>query len=625
MSSRSIVSAPFATRLWQLVLLLLCILLYAPHIAGSPSNPGDLTTKRLDENQHVFSKAMPNVHDDDTDAQPNLMAHSNKPHKHIDTLPALMMALDVMQEEYFEVWQGIWPTGIDWTSAVLETQISAALSTLSTSFAYTATTESNLSPAEKAHENMINRYFSQLVASYFGQDHFRLRNEAYDDMLWVVLGWLESIKFIELHSDLHYKDPQWPIERDSSKQHSWYGKQWIPSFAHRARIFWDLASKGWNTSLCDGGMIWSPYLAPYKNAITNELFITASISMYLYFPGDDNPAPYMADTGPPIGPRDPRYLAAAIEAYKWLYLSNMRNEQGLFVDGFHVSGWERHPINGSKQNTKCDSRNNQVYTYNQGVLLSGQRGLWEVTGAKSYLEEGHELISNVIDATGWDLKHDRLYPDLRNKTNPHLGQWHGIGRSGVLEEDCDRLGYCSQDAQTFKGIFFHHLALFCVPLPPHYLLPGENLDIREFQALKTWHYESCARYGRWIRQNAEAAIATRNEDGKYGMWWGAPSGGNYSWVADPESKVPKKAVDYRNRGIPKDRTWQDRNPNKGSQHHLVADDGQHVTSPLAMRAATQGDANDRGRGRTVETQAGGLAVLRALWEIVDTHQGRGMM
>jgi hypothetical protein len=31
------------------------------------------------------------------------------------------------------------------------------------------------------------------------------------------------------------------------------------------------------------------------------------------------------------------------------------------------------------------------------------------------------------------------------------------------------------------------------------------------------------------------------------------------------------------------------------------------------------DLNDRGRGRTVETQGGGISVLRALWEIVDTR------
>ena len=111
MSLRSSAPAPFAAWLGQLFLLLLCILLYAPHIAGSTSNLDDLTTKRPDnENEHILSKAVPNVHNDGAAAQPNLMAHSDEPCKHIDTLPALVMALDVMQEQYFEVWQGIWPT-----------------------------------------------------------------------------------------------------------------------------------------------------------------------------------------------------------------------------------------------------------------------------------------------------------------------------------------------------------------------------------------------------------------------------------------------------------------------------------------------------------------------------------
>ncbi|KAI9873243.1 MAG: hypothetical protein M1830_000669, partial [Pleopsidium flavum] len=36
-----------------------------------------------------------------------------------------------------------------------------------------------------------------------------------------------------------------------------------------------------------------------------------------------------------------------------------------------------------------------------------------------------------------------------------------------------------------------------------------------------------------------------------------------------------------------------------------------------VRREGRRDWNDRGRGRTVETQSGGLAVLRALQELVD--------
>lgn len=34
-------------------------------------------------------------------------------------LPAMLSALDVLQGAYFATWQGIYPTGIDWTSAVI--------------------------------------------------------------------------------------------------------------------------------------------------------------------------------------------------------------------------------------------------------------------------------------------------------------------------------------------------------------------------------------------------------------------------------------------------------------------------------------------------------------------------
>jgi hypothetical protein len=582
-------------------------------------NHHDVTRKRYNAGkQHVLAETSPNDQDDSIRASTKSTS-STTLHTNTHALSAMTNALEVMQEEYFEVWQGIWPTGIDWTSAVLGTLVSGALNTLSMSSDHVDVPGSTTSMKEMAHENLINRYFSQVVASYFGQDAFRLRNEAYDDMLWVVLGWLESIKFVRQHSGLRFGEAQSAFKNDNSKQASWHGNQWIPSFAHRARLFWELASKGWDTSLCGGGMIWSPYLTPYKNAITNELFITASISMYLYFPGDDNTSPFKGADGPPVGQHDPRYLAAAVEGYKWLNRSNMTNAQGLYVDGFHISGWQRHPRNGTKRPTECDARNNMVYTYNQGVLLSGQRGLWEATGAKSYLEEGHDLVSNVINATGYDLEHDQPYQDDKRKhSRPNIGQWRGLGRLGILEDVCDAHGYCSQDSQTFKAIFFHHLTLFCAPLPPSYLIPNpdKNFDLRSLQDLQTWHKKSCARYAGWIRHNAEAAMSTRDHQGIFGGWWGAPRG-NFSTMIEPMSAFAEDVVDYRNDGVPNDRTWQDRTLYGENFHHVPINMDRDPGKMLGGSGVEGRDPNDRGRGRTVETQVGGLAILRALWEIVD--------
>jgi hypothetical protein len=515
---------------------------------------------------------------------------ANKNH----TLPKLINALDVLQSSYFEVWQGVWPTSIDWTSAVIGTYLSSSLITVSSSF-------DSLS-SFKLSENLVNRYFAQLVGSYFGQDAFGLRQEAYDDMLWVVLGWLESVKFITAHSSLHY---------GASESGNWYGEEYVPAFAHRARIFWDLASKGWDTSLCDGGMIWSPYLLPYKNAITNELWIAASISMYLYFPGDDNSSPFWSSASattrsiPRAISRDPKYLAAAIEAYKWLKSSNMTDAKGLYVDGYHISGLsgDERFKNGTKWK-KCDERNEMVYTYNQGVLLSGQRGLYEATGAKSYLEDGHQLIADAIAATGWNWK---LNTAPKYDRQPGLGKWHGLGRNGILEEFCDAGASCSQDSQTFKGIFFHHLTIFCSALPERLAVPDGTFVGKDLSEDQKFHDAECRKYGAWIGHNAEAALATVDATGRFGMWWGAPENGTHF---HGETELIDQAVDYRNRGVPA--KW------SRTAESLDIDRLENRDFGIASKVEVM-DLNDRGRGRSVETQGGGVAVLRALWELVDTR------
>jgi len=518
--------------------------------------------------------------------------------KPYDTLPMLLDALEVMQSHFFELWQGTWPRAIDWTAAVMGTHVSATLSTFTKSLdyvvPYTAADGADALSAEaQAHENFINRYLTQLTSFYFGENAFSLRMQAYDDMLWVVLGWLESVKLINLHMDRHYT----LISSSAGPYNSswWYAAQFIPSFAHRARLFYDLASQGWNTSLCGGGMIWSPYLTPYKNAITNELFITASVSMYLYFPGDQNSSPFSTsenDIGNKASltarPHDPKYLKAAIDGYRWLSTSNMTNSQGLFTDGYHVRGWRGGRTNSTIGSGKCDLRNEMVYTYNQGVLLSGLRGLWESTGARSYLEDGHILIRNVIAATGWHVKHAE-----RRRT------WAGLGRNGILEEACDASGMCSQNGQTFKGIFFHHLALFCAPLPTEPMIAGITFaaDSVSWEA----HESSCKSYVPWLSHNAAAAYGTRNEDGVFGMWWGPGLNMSNSDVTD---RKDDGAVDYRNTGLPDNSIWR------------VGHDGQYNFKTPGPEREGHWDWNERGRGRTVETQSGGVAVLRALCELV---------
>ncbi|EGC45976.1 glycosyl hydrolase [Histoplasma capsulatum var. duboisii H88] len=546
-----------------------------------------------------------------------------------DTLKKLLNALDVMQSSYFETWQGTWPSSIDWTAAVLGTHVSATLSSLSINLhailddhhsaaaGGSATLGSHHSDV-LAYENLINYYFLQLSTFYFGEDAFSLRMQAYDDMLWVVLGWLENIKFQKIHSGLHYSSYS---NLNDSLRSSWYGTQLRRPAAHRARLFYDLASNGWNTSLCSGGMIWSPYLEPYKNAITNELFISASIGMYLHFPGDDIDSPLLSEsaTGDMISkPHNPTHLNAAVAAYDWLKNSNMTDKNGLYADGFHIQGWRDKRNPGTR---KCDVLDTMVYTYNQGVLLSGLRDLWLATGAKFYLEDGHQLVENVIKATGWP--------------NTSIQKWHGLGRAGVLEDACDSSGSCSQNGQTFKSIFFHHFTEFCRPLinetEKYFSASTRNQQtaeqIRSQRQDYEWHQEKCSSYYSWVAHNANASYMTKDEKGKFGMWWGRPY--PYSNLHPTQtSPLPDGAVDFMNA---------DPFADVGDEPHrrmLKSADGniyfggyrkspfvknkkiERISrpSPRQQNTAVFQDVNDRGRGRTVETQSGAVAVLRALYQ-----------
>ena len=94
------------------------------------------------------------------------------------------------------------------------------------------------------------------------------------------------------------------------------------------------------------------------------------------------------------------------------------------------------------------------------------------------------------------------------------------------------------------------------------------------------------------------------------MWWGRV----YPDVESHHvrgSQLRPQDVDYRNAGVPKnaDSTWllEDANAAKVESVAITVD------SPTKNEEHEK-DVNERGRGRSVETQSGGLAVLRALWQ-----------
>lgn len=516
-------------------------------------------------------------------------------------------AIETMQKHYFQIWIGTWPSAIDWTAAVMGTHVNAIMHSLSRALGYELVPHIHQQVAvtndARRIENDINKYFSQAVTYFFGENALAVRNQAFDDMLWIVLGWLENLRFMQLHTEAH---------RLMGGDYTWYGNQFADGFAHRARVFYSLALKGWDSKECGGGMTWNPRLETYKNAITNQLFITASASMFLHFPGDDNDSPYWRDKDQDVSsntvPAHAEYfLKNAVAAYDWLKSSGMKNEQGLYIDGFHVS------------NGKCVVRNEMVYTYNQGVILSGMRSLWEATGDESYLQDGHRLIRNTILATGYSLENEPGHPPLQDDFS-----WRGLGRNGILEDNCDSNGSCNQDGQTFKGIYFHHLTQFCESLPVKELIPGVTHTASPELLLK--HSRSCKSYSAWIVRNAVAAMRTRNSEGKFGMWWG-------SHVERVNKRIPilaplpDGAEDYRNFGIGNATLW-GKGWSPGQKDHSHSPDGVLAELDSALKGIgtkkerarlAPNDENDRGRGRTLESQSGGVAVVRAMWEFIYQH------
>jgi len=180
-----------------------------------------------------------------------------------------------------------------------------------------------------------------------------------------------------------------------------------------------------------------------------------------------------------------------------------------------------------------------------------------------------------VRATGWPNSSPR---------------WSGLGRAGVMEEFCDQGGHCSQDGQTFKGIFFHHLSEFCRPLWPQeeaFLGEERPTEAEYDRDMYEYHLARCAAYDKWVSHNSDAALATRDSKGQFGMWW------TFGELDDDVmTEIRHTTI------LP-----------VGAADHL----NPHVEDDSPAQPINLTDSNSRGRGRTVETQSGGLAVLRARW------------
>ncbi|KAK4163242.1 hypothetical protein QBC43DRAFT_335705 [Cladorrhinum sp. PSN259] len=155
-------------------------------------------------------------------------------------------------------------------------------------------------------------------------------------------------------------------------------------------------------SICGGGIFWSKQRM-YKNAITNELYISVAASL-----------------GYRIVSKRDQYLQIAQDAWAWFKRSGMINKDNLINDGLVINA------DGS-----CVNNGLQTWSYNQGVILGGLVEIYRVTGDKTLLDEAVNIAEAAIhklrDETGIIREIDRCEPN------------------------------CGNDGMQFKGIFVRNL------------------------------------------------------------------------------------------------------------------------------------------------------------------------
>jgi predicted alpha-1,6-mannanase (GH76 family) len=152
-------------------------------------------------------------------------------------------------------------------------------------------------------------------------------------------------------------------------------------------------------------------------------------------------------------------------------------------------------VNDSPNQKGVNDNSQSVWSYNQGVILSGLAALTELTGDESYL--------------GWAGKIADAF--IRNPWRPRAGADGGStypSESGVINGILHEHNDCAPgggnpaqlpgvDSTQFKGIFIRHLARL---------------------------YQKCGKpaYQQFILANAESALAHVNDQHLFGGNWAAP-------------------------------------------------------------------------------------------------------
>jgi predicted alpha-1,6-mannanase (GH76 family) len=184
----------------------------------------------------------------------------------------------------------------------------------------------------------------------------------------------------------------------------WWALAWVAAYdltaderyLAAARTIFAAALGGWDAT-CGGGLWWNEDRR-YKNAITNELFLTLAALLHQRTPGNR------------------LYLDWALREWEWLHDSGLIAPSGLVNDGLTAD---------------CANNQGTTWTYNQGVILGGLTALHQITGDLGYLRQAEVTANAALSAL--------------------------TGAEGILAEPSGEPAGSDGDQPQFKGIFVRNL------------------------------------------------------------------------------------------------------------------------------------------------------------------------
>jgi predicted alpha-1,6-mannanase (GH76 family) len=275
----------------------------------------------------------------------------------------------------------------------------------------------------------------------------------------------------------------------------WWALAWIAAYdltgddrylAAAAAIFADMTA-GWD-DIWGGGIYWGKHngqpdrdgvtavprgwRGPYKNAIANELFIAVAAGLGLRYRSRNASGRDHADC-----------TRWALRGWEWF--SKPPPDGVAMINDANL-------INDSPDERGVNDNTKSIWSYNQGVILSGLADLTELTDDQAHVGRA-QTIADTFTANPWHGRPAGVPPPAA---------------SGVIDGILHEYNECEADggnrrgtppsvgSTLFKGIFVRHLARLY---------------------LKT----SKPSYRQFILANTRSALSHRNERFQFGANWAA--------------------------------------------------------------------------------------------------------